>query len=127
MARSFTSSGLVYQETMTSVCSMVPKWTTDSRGKRVDPTKFQHPRCDSLYSMALRACIWNIHNMEPGALQWLGWWYASRLYIQLKSTCVTDLMNSLNRTMIDLHTEIRLPSMRGTRLEKPTQKKLITM
>ncbi|EUC48433.1 hypothetical protein COCMIDRAFT_34116 [Bipolaris oryzae ATCC 44560] len=24
--------------------------------------------------------------MEPGALQWLGWWYASRLYIHLKST-----------------------------------------
>ncbi|KAL6171365.1 hypothetical protein ACJQWK_02385 [Exserohilum turcicum] len=36
--------------------------------------------------MALRACIWNVHDMEPEALQWLGWSYASPIYNHLKST-----------------------------------------
>jgi hypothetical protein len=127
MARFNPSSGLVYEETLAPVRSMVPRWTTDSRGRRVDPSKFHQPHCDRLHSMALRACIWNIHNMEPGALQWLGWWYASRLYSHLKSTWVTDFMINPKRTMIDLKTEIRLPSMRGTYLGKLFQRKSITM
>jgi hypothetical protein len=38
--------------------------------------------------MALRCCIWNIDNMEPEALQWLRWSYASRLHDYLKLTWV---------------------------------------
>ncbi|KAH8643832.1 succinyl-3-ketoacid-coenzyme a transferase [Alternaria alternata] len=85
------SSGLVYRETTSaSVSSMIPKWTSHSRGRRIDPSKHQRltPGCDTLQSMALRCCIWNIDNMEPEALQWLRWSYASRLHDYLKLTWV---------------------------------------
>ena len=95
------------------VRSMVPRWTTDSRGRRVDPSKSQQPQCGSLQSMALRACVWNIHNMEPGALQWLGWWYASRLYSHLKSKWVEDPMIEPRHTPIDPKIVIHLLSMHG--------------
>jgi hypothetical protein len=46
--------------------------------------------------MVLRTCIWNIDNMEPEALQWLGWSYAGRLYDHIKSTWVKDRIIDLN-------------------------------
>jgi hypothetical protein len=84
-----SSSGLIYTEkTFDRVGSMIPKWTTHSRGRRKNPTMHLHdgPGCSRLHPMALRACIWNVDNMEPEALQWLGWHYAGRLYDELKKT-----------------------------------------
>ncbi|KAI4697772.1 uncharacterized protein J4E84_000905 [Alternaria hordeiaustralica] len=81
------SSGLVFRESTTaSVRSMVPTWTSHSRGRRVDPSKYRRQAggCDTLQAMALRACVWNVDNMEVEALQWLGWSYASRLYEHIK-------------------------------------------
>ncbi|KAF1946718.1 hypothetical protein EJ02DRAFT_366921 [Clathrospora elynae] len=83
------SSGLVYTETTSGrVRSMIPTWATHSRGRRPDPSKHQHRGNGSstLQSMAIRACIWHVDSMEPEALQWLGWHYASRLYDKLKQT-----------------------------------------
>jgi hypothetical protein len=92
------SSGLVYREsTSASVRSMIPTWTTNFRGRRVDPSKHRSALgCDTLQEMALRTCIWNIDNIEPEALQWLGWSYAGRLYNHIKSTWVKERIPDLN-------------------------------
>ena len=83
------SSGQVYTETVSApVPSMIPTWTTQARGRRENPAEYQHrgKGCSTLQQMTLRSCIWHIDLMEPEALQWLGWHYASRIYERLKAT-----------------------------------------
>ncbi|RMZ70594.1 succinyl-3-ketoacid-coenzyme a transferase [Pyrenophora seminiperda CCB06] len=110
------SSGLVYRETTSySVRSMQTTWASQSRGKRVNPSIFR-PRgqgCATLQSMALRACLWNIDNMEPEALQWLTWTYARLLYDDLKSNDTLtfktwSLFQNVFPNDIDQHAKFRV-------------------
>ena len=89
-----SSSGLVYTEKISDrVGSMILKWPTYSRGRRTDPSTFVHQGsgCSSLQSMALRACIWNVDDMDHETLQALECHYATRVYDQLKKTCNAGL------------------------------------
>jgi hypothetical protein len=89
------SSGQVYTETTsTQIQSMIPTWTTQTRGRRDDPKKFAYRSegCTTLQQMALRACVWHVDDMEPESLQWLGWHYAGLIYRQLKEMYVGRLL-----------------------------------
>ena len=83
------SSGLVFTErTSAQVQSMVPAWTTFSRGGKVNPSSYKHPGngCSSLQRMVLRYCLWNIDVFDIESLQYLGWHYATQIYEELKKT-----------------------------------------
>lgn len=84
-------SGQVYTEVVSGrVESMVPEWTTFAKGKRDDPLVYSSRGigCSRLQDMAMRACVWDVGQMDPEALQWLGWHYASRVYQKLVQTSV---------------------------------------
>lgn len=127
MAQFDPSSGLVFTERLAPVRSMVPAWTTNSRGKRVNPSRSLQLRCSSLQEMALRACVWNVDNMEPEALKWLGWPYARRLYDRLKATWVKDCSAAISSAVANPSIAIHSPFKPGVSSKKRIQKILIGM
>lgn len=83
------SSGQVYTETVSAeVRSMIPAWSRHTGGRRVDPSKYKERwnGASSLKDTVMRSCLWHVNDMEPAALQWLGWHYACQIYTKLKQT-----------------------------------------
>jgi hypothetical protein len=93
MATFDKASGVVYTETTSArVGSMVPTWMYQARGKRSKKSilRSRGTGCSSLQEMALRSCAFHADLFEPATLQWAGWHYASRLYLHLINTRVTE-------------------------------------
>ncbi|KAI8939665.1 hypothetical protein NX059_003423 [Plenodomus lindquistii] len=81
------ASGQVFTETVSDeVRSMIPAWSRYTSGRRVDPSTYKERwnGTASLKDTAMRSCLWRINDIEPSALQWLGWHYASQIYNELK-------------------------------------------
>lgn len=56
-----------------------------STGQKQDPARYRHPGegSPSLYSMAMRSCVWNIDSFLPSDLQCAEWHFAQRIYAHL--------------------------------------------
>lgn len=80
------NSGQVYVETTSAeVKSMVPKWMSRHRGKKVNPLDFKNRRygCNTLQLMALRSCVWHSDELTSDVLQCLDWHIAEKVYDEL--------------------------------------------
>lgn len=84
------ASGQVYTETTTSVQSMVPAWTAQSTGKKINPATYRNPGpgSSSLRNMTLRSCAWYINDFTPETFENVDWPIAEEIYKRLKETLV---------------------------------------
>ncbi|KAF2869164.1 hypothetical protein BDV95DRAFT_578502 [Massariosphaeria phaeospora] len=116
------TTGQMCLETTTSVQSMLSAWQGQGSGRRDNPKTYRQRHTtgsSSLYAMALRSCVWNIDLFMPEALKYAEWYYAERIYKQLKTTDTFTLTAwSIFRTAfpkeIDLDYQFRIPQKRST-------------